>query len=258
MKRLHSLLALFILCAAPAAARINMMEPWAPAPDFRIPKETWNHDTFLRAGFGRNDVDFFELGYLLAVPVSPDLEVGGGLSYLSVDGPGGSESGFGDIPLGAKYKVPKENLPAGLEIIGEGGITLPTGDPDKFLGAGGFGLFAGGSIQGALAENVTPYAHLGFRFFMKGQDTDLGEVIEYAFGLKTLLNSEWIGTADVRGFSHGKDEYRGVEFSSYDEIYLAPGAIFRPKGVPAEFLGTLLLGLTDDSFDFGLQLGAKF
>ena len=145
-----------------------------------------------------------------------------------------------------------------MEIIGEAGITLPTGDPDKFLGAGGFGLFGGGYIQGALAENVTPYAHLGLRLFMKGQDTDLGEVVEYAFGLKALVNSEWIATGDVRGYSHSGDEYRGFKGSGYDEVYLAPGAVFRPKSVQAEFLGTLLLGLTDESYDFGLQLAAKF
>lgn len=246
------------LCAAPAAARINMLEPWSPGLDTRIPKDSWNHDVHLRAGFGRHSQDFFELGYLLSTPLSPEWEVGGGLNFLSVDGPGGSESGFGDILVGAKYRLPSGIVSKSLDIIGEGGITLPTGDGKKGLGAGGLGLFTGGSLQGAMADNVTGFAHLGFRYYMEGDDVNLGEVLEYAFGVKYLVNTEIIGVGEIKGFNHGGDEYMGFKGESYNEIYLAPGAVFRPKGSHFDVLGAILLGLTDDSFDFGLQASIKF
>lgn len=248
-----------VLAAAPAAARINMLEPWSPGLDTRIPKDVWNHDAHIRMGFGQHNRDLFELGYILTTTLSPDWEVGGGLNFLSVDGPmGGSESGFGDIPVGAKYRLPSGYLPQSMDAIGEAGITLPTGDADKGLGAGGLGLFFGGSLQGALAEDVTGFAHLGFRYYSKGQDTDLGEVIEYTFGGKYRITGEWIATADVRGFNHSGDEYRGVKGEGYNEIYLSPGAVYRPGRSHVEYLGNVLLGLTDDSYDFGMQFSAKF
>lgn len=251
--------ALSAAAAAPAAARVNMLEPWAPGLDFRIPKETWNHDVHMRAGFGQGSRDAFALGYLLYTPLSPDWLVGGGIDFLSVDGPmGDTESGLSDLSFGAKYKVPQAHLPASLEVIGEAGLTLPTGDADKGLGAGGLGFFGGGSLQGALAADVTGYAHLGLRIFLEGQDVDLGEVVEYAFGMKYRVDQEWTAAADVRGFNHARDEYMGVKGDKYQEIYLAPGAVYRPKTVPAEFLGTVLLGLSDDAYDFGLSFAAKF
>jgi hypothetical protein len=249
---------LSVLIAGPAVARINMIEPYSPGLDFRIPKETWNHDAHAYMLFGRHSVDLYGLGYILTTPVSPDWEVGGGLDLMSVHAPSTSESGLGDIRLGAKYKAPRGVLPPAFELFGEGGLTLPTGDPDKGLGAGGLGLFTGAGIQGALADNVTAYSHLGARVYTKGRDTRLGNVIEYSFGIKDRIDTEWIAAVDVRGFSHGKDEHKGFKFKSYDEVYLAPGVIYRPKTTPAEFDGTLLLGLTDDSFDFGLQFAAKF
>ena len=249
---------LAVLCARTAAARINMLEPWSPGLDFVIPESTWNHDVHVRTGFGKRSADLFELGYLLSTPVSPDWEVGGGLNFLSLNRPSRSESGLGDLALGAKYKTPRGILPPALELAGEAGLTLPTGDPDKGLGAGGLGLFAGGFFQGAMDNSVTGYSHLGVRAYTKGRQTDLGEVFEYAFGIKYLVDDEWIAAADVRGFNHGADKYKGVKGKRYQEIYLAPGAFYRPKRVPAEFLGTLLLGLTADSYDFGFQVSAKF
>jgi hypothetical protein len=247
-----------VFFALPAAARVNMLDPWAPGLDFLIPKDTWNHDVHVRMGSGMKNTDFSEAGYLLDTPLSPDWEVGGGLNLLSTNSTGKHESGLGDLGLGAKYKLPLGYLPPSLDLCGEAGLTLPTGNPKKGLGAGGLGLFGGGDFQGALADNVTGYSHLGLRVFTKGQDTLLGPVFEYMFGIKYLVDTEWIATTDVRAFNHGRDEYKGVKGKSYDEIYLAPGAYYRPKGVFAEFQGALLLGLTGDSYDFGLQLSAKF
>jgi len=246
------------LGARPAAARVNMLEPWSPGLDFTTPETFWNHDAHMRMGFGGRGTDLFELGYILTTPVSPDWEAGGGLNFLSLDTRAGHKSGLGDISLGAKYKLPRGYIPPALELCGEAGLTLPTGNADKGLGAGGAGLFLGGDFQGAMSDNVTGYTHLGFRVFTKGQDTQLGGIVEYAFGIKYLVDSEWLASADVRGFNHGRDKHKGVKSDSYEEIYLAPGAVYRPHRLPAEFLGSILVGLTGESYDFGLQLSAKF
>ncbi len=257
-RRLSLFLAAALALPGAAFARINMLEPYSPGLDFRIPKDTWNHDAHLAMLFGNHSTDQYQLGYLLTTPVSPDWEVGGGLNLLSIHAPGQTESGLGDLALGGKYKVPRGVLPPAIEIIGEGGLTLPTGDPDKGLGAGGLGIFGGGGLQGALADNVTAYSHLGLRLYTRGRQTKLGDVFEYSFGVKDRIDAEWIATVDVRGFDHGKDDHKGVKSKSYQEVYLAPGAIYRPNRTPVEFLGSLLLGLTGDSYDFGLQFSAKF
>ena len=256
---------MFALCIAalgarPVAARVNMLEPWSPGLDFATPQTTWNHDVHMRTGFGgRRSTDLFELGYILTTPVSPDWEVGGGLNFLNLHNSSAfSGSGLSDLSLGAKYKLPRGYIPPALEVCGEAGLTLPTGNPDKGLGAGGAGIFAGGDFQGAMSDNVTGYAHLGFRAFTRGQDTQLGGIVEYTFGVKYLVDSEWLASTDVRGFDHGPDRRKGVRSDSYEEIYLAPGAVYRPHQLPAEFLGSILIGLTGPSYDLGLQLSAKF
>jgi hypothetical protein len=260
MKRWIVVWVLFIavIGARPSAARVNMLEPWSPGLDFTIPQTFWNHDVHMRSGFGKKGTDLFELGYVLTTPVSPDWEAGGGLNYQSLDTPAGSESGLGDLFLGAKYKLPEGHLPQALQLCGEAGLTLPTGHADKGLGAGGVGLFLGGDFQGAMSDNVTGYTHLGFRVYSKGQDTHWGGIVEYALGVKYLIDGEWLATTDVRAFNHGRDEHKGIKSDGTEEIYLVPGAIYRPSRLPAEFLGSILLGLTGDSYDFGLQISAKF
>src|SRR5688572_18229585 len=199
------LAAAFLLAGLPLHARINMLEPWSPGLDLDIPKFTWNHGVNGRIGqngYG-SSTDFYEAGYFITTPLSPDWEAGAALAYISVNRPSGfkDDSGFEDLAFGAKHRFSETLVRKPLEAIAEAGFTLPTGDEDNGIGAGGFSLFGGLGAQ-IPGQTLTGYAHLGLRLYTEGGDTRFGNVFSYMLGAKYVLDPEWTVTADIRGFNH--------------------------------------------------------
>lgn len=258
MKRQFLLPALFLcLSSVPLHARVNVLEPWSPGVDFYIPRKDWTHGANVR--WGVNGTDLFEAEYLLSHRPRADWEIGGALGYVSLDEKGaGGSSGINDLRVAAKHLFSSAVSPAGTRLIGEGGLSLPTGDPDKGIGAGGVGALLGWGIQMPV-QSVTGYVHLGVRAYTEGNDTRWGNVFTYVLGTQYELDTEFSLTADLRGFNHGKDKINGMRIpGSRQEVYLAPGVQWHPMDAPAHFLGSLLIGLSNESFDVGLMAGAKF
>ncbi len=84
-------------------------------------------------------------------------------------------------------------------------------------------------------------------------------MLDFSLGAEYLLAPEWTVGGDLRIFDHGRDKIDGVTMpETVNEAYLAPGGTWRPKELPVVFQGAVLLGLTDDSYDYGLLIGARF
>jgi hypothetical protein len=257
MKKL--LAALFLLASsAPLSARVNVLEPWSPGVDLDVPREAWGHGANMRVG--RGDADLFELAYVLSHAPRSDWEVGGTLGYVSLDRPAPvkSDTGLSDLTAAAKHRFSPSSSPGALEMAAEAGLSLPTGDPDHGIGAGGVGLLLGWGAKTPVQE-VTGYAHFGVRLHTGGGDTQFGNVFSFTLGAEYPWRPGVALTADLRGFNRGKDKVNGVRtLESTQELYLVPGVIARPARSRAHFLGALLIGLSNESYDLGLSVGAKF
>jgi len=247
-----------LMLSVPGHARLNILEPWSPGVDVRTPEKLWTHGANVR--LGASDPDVFEAAYFLNHRAGSNWEVGGTLGYLSVDpeGPINRHSGVNDLAFAAKYEFPGAAGPYAMRAAGEAGISLPTGDSDHALGAGGVGFLLGWGLETAV-QAVTGYIHLGSRFYTEGNDTKLGNVFTYTVGAKYKLQTDFWMTMDLRGFNHGKDKFNGVRASeSVQELYLVPGTLYRAVNLPIDIQASLLLGLTNESMDVGLLAGFKF
>jgi hypothetical protein len=255
MKKFLLVAAFLSFVVTPLYARVNLLEPWTPGVDFSIPVKDWTHGADLRLGFDKTDL--FQVDYFLSHPLYQDWEVEGTLGYVSLDRPGGGHSGLNDLAVAAKYRFPQA-MPGNMKVIGEGGISLPTGNPDNGIGAGGVGAMLGWGMQVPI-QVVTGYAHLGLNLFTEGGDTRWGSIFSYTLGAQYELDPELSLTADIRGFNHGKDKINGVKLNdTRQEVYLAPGALWHPASIPLQFLGSILIGLSHDAYNLGLMAGVKY
>lgn len=254
-------MSLLILGTAPVPlrARLNTVEPWAPGFDTDLPTRQWNHAVNVRVGRGARGTDLTELSYALSLPSGDNWEVGGQWGYASLDGTGSrSDSGLNDLTLAAKYRWPTAAVPKPASAVAEFGLSLPTGDPDKGLGAGGFGFLAGGGFSYPIAS-LTGYARGEVGFHTEGSDTRWGRTLSFNVGGERRIDSEWTASADLRLVDHGRDKINGVRSpDKTTEVYLAPGGFWNPPNAPLALQGALLFGLTRDAYDFGLLIGARF
>jgi hypothetical protein len=257
-RRIGAPLCVCLALAAPAAARVNLLEPWSPAVDFSVPSRPWTHGANLRLGAG--DLDAVEASYNLSHSPRPGWEVEGTLGYLSIDGkpPFGDDSGLGDLAVAGKYAFSPAGGPASVQFVTEAGVSFPTGDADEGLGAGGLGFLLGWGLRLPI-ERVVGYAHLGLKAYTEGSDTHWGDVFSFTLGAQQPLRADTVLSVDLRGFNRGKDKVNGVRTASgTQELYLAPGIVWTPAGRTADVFGTILLGLSSDAHDLGLLAGVKF
>ncbi|HOW28240.1 MAG TPA: hypothetical protein PK876_07040, partial [Elusimicrobiota bacterium] len=206
-----------------------------------------------------DSTDVIEFDYLLSRSLSKSLELGGGLGFLSTNpDQGNGHSGINDLTIAGKYRRPMGAESVSTTWIGEAGLSLPTGDSDNGLGAGGIGLLMGWGLETPL-QLVTGYAHLGVRLYTEGNDTQFGNVFSYTLGARYEMDPRWNLACDLRGFNRGKDKINKVRRTEgVQELYLAPGTEWSPEQFPAVLSGTLLLGLSRDAYNWGLVAGIKF
>lgn len=261
MNARHATLLLLLLGATPGPlrARLNTVEPWAPGFDTNLPTRRWNHDVNVRVGRGARGTDLTELSYALSLPAGDNWEMGGQWGYTSLDGQSAqSDSGINDLTLAAKYRWPATAVPKPAAAVAEFGLSLPTGDGDKGLGAGGFGFLAGGGFSYPVAS-VTGYARGEIGVYTEGSGTRRGRTLSFTVGGERRIDAEWTATMDLRLVDHGRDKINGVRsLDKSSEAYLVPGGFWSPPNAPLALQGALLLGLTRDAYDFGLLVGARF
>ncbi len=140
--------------------------------------------------------------------IMDNLEAFAILPIVSTDNGTDSESGIGDIWLGAKYVV----MPEGCLTI-RGALDIPTGDDEKGLGnAGGFGIDIAALTEKKI-DKIGLIGQLGIRYNAEDSDTKwtpgLGIYVHggayYAF---TEQIPAWI---DLTYFNQGDGEFDGNE-----------------------------------------------
>lgn len=249
-----------LISAVGGWARVNMLDPWAPGFDATISQKQWNTSTHLRIGSnGAGGTDMTELGVTVTTPLKADWEVGGSWGFRTLDSSGvRDDSGLTDIAFAAKRRLPGNIVPDPVKAVGEFGLTLPTGDSDHGIGAGGIG-FLGNFGLTVPFNAVRGYAQIGLTLFTEGRDTQWGNILNYSAGAMYPVSSEWMVSADLRVINHGRDKIDGVSLpDTVQEAYFAPGGVWKPTNGILETQGLLLIGLTGDAYDFGLQLGLRF
>jgi hypothetical protein len=260
MFRKHLLATVLVGISATGWARVNSLEPWAPGFDANVSSQKWNHAVFAHvANSGAYGTDTTGLGYSLTTPYGKNWELAGtwGIKTLDSDGVY-DDSGPTDLTFGFKRKLPKEWMGKLIKGVGEFGVSIPTGDPDDGIGAGGFGFFGNAGVTAPLRA-VRGYAQLGLKVYTEGSNTRWGNTLSYSAGGMYSLGSEWMVSGDIRVLTHAKDKIDGVTMpDAVQEAYLAPGGVWRPADLPFETQGLILIGLTGDSYDFGLQAGVRF
>jgi hypothetical protein len=160
-----------------------------------------------------------------------------------------TESGLGDMLVRGGYAILTEDHQP-LDLTAVGRIKLPTADRDKNLGTGEFDETLGLEAGKRVVDDWTVLADFYYTFIGSPPGTDLND--QAAFDL---------------GFSHPlqKDLKLTVLFEESNPLVSGESAPLDLRGMldyrlneRSRLYGGLLVGLSDGSPDFGLNLGASY
>jgi hypothetical protein len=271
-------LTLFSLLAAPALhARISVLQPWGLNFQDRRPTLAKQIDQSVGTQWGINgvspsgaatDADFLTVPYQVTYGVVDRLEIGASWGLQWVDRPNrSSQFGIPDIVIGTRYRFfepDRASRTPGLDL--EAGFSLPAASFDKGLGTGALGVMFG---WGLILPLDPARVHFGLGYRLNTENSDnikVGNVFSYNMGLTLPWNQiprvprsreELSLLAELKGLTHSKSKLSGATFGSEaDELYLAPGALWNSGRF--QYLGNLLIGLTTDSSDIGVNFEFRF
>lgn len=266
---------LLIWTANPLFARISLLSPWS-LQDRRITPEG-QVDQAASFQFGLNGVipsgaetdgDFFHFPYQISYGVWNRLEIGAGMGLQLSDRKSRSaQFGVTDLILASRYSFFEANRDArtpGLDA--EIGFSLPTASFDRGLGTGALGFIFNWGLVLPL-DPARAHFGIGYRYNLENSDdVRVGSIFSYNGGV-TLPIKAWTSdpnwqnfsaVAELKGFNHARNKVRGEKVGpAPDELYLAPGFLWDiHEWFSLQY--SLLVGLTTDSSDFGMNLELRF
>ncbi|MFC1573714.1 transporter [Candidatus Latescibacterota bacterium] len=210
-----------------------------------------------------NDATGIRVPLWASYNVMENVKVFAILPIVSIDDGVDSESGIGDIWLGAKYAV----MPEGALSI-RGALDIPTGDDEKGLGnVGGFGIdiAAQARKQCKLNEKINFFGQLGVRYNGEDSDTKWNPGLGfYLNGRASYAVAEKIGAwIALAYFNQGDGEDNGTERkdSKVSWLDLSVGGSYRISedmwiAVPIGY--TLTGSNTLSELSIGVYLGYHF
>ncbi|MBI3012988.1 MAG: hypothetical protein HYY63_05110 [Elusimicrobia bacterium] len=218
---------------------------------------------------GDTDTTHFSVPYQMTYGFLEKLEVGGSWGVHWVDRKNkNAQFGVGDLAFAARYRIfdadRQERMP-GLDV--EAGLSFPTASFEKGLGAGGLGVLFGWGIVLPF-DPIRTHIGLGYRFYTENSDNiEVGSLFSYAVGVSGPVSifhpaqKFWESlkfSAEVKGLNHARNKISGNKTGpTPDELYLSPGLIWNLKK-GWNLHSSLLIGLTQDSSDFGMNLDLRF
>lgn len=158
-----------------------------------------------------------------------------------------SERGISDAILDVKLRFYEKD---GLSFAVKPGLSFPTGDDDKGLGAGkmGYHLYLIGTKE---TGPWTFLANLGYIRNGADSDTDEKNIWHVSFGAAYAINTHWKICADVVA------ERNTDKDSDNDPVSAVAGVIYSPtKNIDLD-LG-LKRGITSSATDWSLMAGTTF
>ena len=242
----------FIIFAAVAQishARVNILEQYYSGQDSTI-HSPGGVEPMVSMLLLRSQVEIpAEFSYVL----NNRTELGARLGLINTS----SNTGFDDLILAAKYKMLEESsdTPA---ILGEAGLSLPTGSYSDGLGTGGLGFILCWEME-KMIKQTRGYFSLGMRMNSENPDKyRYGSVFFYTVGATRPYKHNLDLDLALKGFSHGNAKRDSTEINNaYQELYLAPGVVYQ-MDAKTTFAGSLLIGLTSDSSSLGLVARISF
>lgn len=249
-----ALLAVTVFCA-PAAARVNLLEPWHPGVDNTVPP---TGTLTAQAAILRGE-HLLEVPLSISYGVDTPLEAGArwGIRHVNDD------TGISDLMIAVKYVVLTSPAHAAT-ILFEGGAQLPTGDSSSGVGTGAVDFLLNWTLTKNLkaetSHDIDAYFGLGYTVTTENSDElKRGNMFLYRLGAGWNYDQHVRLYGELKGLNHVHAKYAGsrVDDSSFQELYLAPGADLRL--IPSLPLSTaILFGLTPESHDVGLLISTVF
>ncbi len=205
------------------------------------------------------DLFFVDVEFEYGITDSITLELALPYERIELSEPGeGSESfsGIGDGEIGLAFALiqESEDSPA-LTLALEG--SFPSGDEDEGLGRGVWGWEASLISSKRLAYNLYVHSHLGFEFANNViEEGELSDEREYSYGL-ALAQQVTEDAFILLELSGEYEEEKSLgETESGHALYLGPGAFIELES-GWEVGANLVIGLTDDSYDWGGRMQAS-
>ncbi len=179
------------------------------------------------------------------------------LPIVSMDAGGESESGIGDIWLGAKYSVLENNL---LTI--RGALNLGTGDDEKGLGdTGGFGIDIGAITQKMFIEDkFGGRAQVGIRYAGEDGDTKLqpGLGVYATAGVGYMITEKTGISGGLELITYGESKFDGDDVTDSNvmdlDLLIGVGRTIKENFGVNISLDFTLTG-TNTSADLGVIIG---
>lgn len=176
------------------------------------------------------DGSIFNLGVQGGYGINPNLEVGGGLSFInSSPEEGDGQSGLSDLLVAGRYLLSN----AAAKITAGGYVTLPIGSEDIGQGALNFGFM--GAMRYPLENGMVVTASLGLDFVEIADDHE--NSLRIAGGAIYPVNAELNAVGELVIKTEG------------DYMLLSAGADYKLEGL-GKVRGALGLGLDDGAPDF--------
>jgi len=275
MKRNHAIafsaLGLVLALSRGAEARISSLSDWSFQDRQATPRGGLDQSAGFRLGWdgipppgADRGANFFHVPYQVAYGVHDQAEIGASWGLLWADRDGRSaQFGISDFTAAGRYRLydaDRATRMPGLDL--EFGFSFPTASYEKGLGTGGLGILFNWGVVLPL-DPLRAHFGMGFRYNTENSDdVKVGSVFSYNAGLSLPLDragkKDVAVTGELKGFNHARNKLKGSSVgSTADELYLAPGALWKtPWGF--QLHGAFLLGLTGASSNFGTALEARF
>lgn len=259
-----------IFAAQLSEARISSLSPWSLQDRLATNAAQIDQSAGYLLGIngvtptgGDTDAKFMEFPYQITYGLADKAEIGArwGLEWVDRKNKN-SQFGISDLAIAGRYRFFDANRAErtpGLDI--EAGFLLPTASFDKGLGSGGLGIIVGWGLVLPL-DPLRAHFGMGFKYYTENSDdVQVGSIFSYNGGftlpLKQMKDRLSI-TGELKGFNHSRNKISGAKIGAApDELYLAPGAIWK-LDQRFEISGALLIGLTTDSSDLGMNFELRF
>lgn len=216
--------------------------------------QSFFHDaTITKTPYGEGGLAFnsydggsiFRLGVQGGYGVNPNLEIGGGLSFInSSPEEGDGHSGLSDLLVAGRYLLSKNTA----KITAGGYITLPIGSEDIGQGALNFGFM--GAMRYPLENGIVVTASLGLDFMevtdFEYDNGKLKETTSHENSLRIAGGAIYPVNAELNAVGEL------VIQTETDYMLLSAGADYKLEGL-GKVRGALGLGLDDGAPDFVLM-----
>jgi outer membrane protein OmpA-like peptidoglycan-associated protein len=148
----------------------------------------------------------------------------------SLDSPGW-QTGFGDVKIGAKYKILDDYLGDGVGLALKAVAKLPTADEEKGLGTGKFSGSADLILSKHLNRAADIHASIGYEINSDPDDLAIANAFKWGLGVNFPNCKMFQLQAEVTGKSYGDadfDQTNPIDFVIGPVVWLKQGWFIRP------------------------------